>query len=146
MQNIRLEVNINALIKSMKCPSLCSLFLPERGYYGERHRDPFYQLDSTRESQRERTIESQREPRMATEILSGSLSLTLFGSLWLSLALSDSLWHSLTLSGALWLSLARSLSPDLLTKPLLGSQGPCSAQSVVPALQHFILVFLFSRN
>ena len=136
MQNIRLEVNINALIKSMKCPSLCSLFLPERGYYGERHRDPFYQLDSTRESQRERTIESQREPRMATEILSGSLSLALFGSLWLSL----------TLSGALWLSLARSLSPDLLTKPLLGSQGPCSAQSVVPALQHFILVFLFSRN
>ena len=136
MQNIRLEVNINALIKSMKCPSLCSLFLPERGYYGERHRDPFYQLDSTRERQRERTIESQREPRMATEILSGSLSLALFGSLWLSL----------TLSGALWLSLARALSPDLLSKPLLGSQGPCSAQSVVPALQHFILVFLFSRN
>ena len=133
MQNIRLEVNINALIKSMKCPSLCSLFLPERGYYGERHRDPFYQLDSTRESQRERTIESQREPRMATEILSGSLSLALFGSLWLSL----------TLSGALWLSLARSLSPDLLTKPLLGSQGPCSARSVATALQNFNQLCLF---
>ena len=33
-----------------------------------------------------------------------------------------------------------SLSPDLLTKPLLGSQGPCSAQSGATALQHFILV------
>ena len=66
------------------------VFLPERGYYGERHRDPFYQLDSTRESQRERTIESQREPWRATEILSGSL--------WFSLALSDSLGRPLALS------------------------------------------------
>jgi hypothetical protein len=32
-----------------------------------------------------------------------------------------------------------SISPDSLTK--LGSQGPCSAQSVAPALQHFILVW-----
>ena len=40
-------------------------------------------------------------------------------------------------SGSLWLSQALSGSPNLLTKPLLGSQGPCSARSVASALQHF---------
>ena len=75
--------------------------------------------------------------------LSGSLWLTLAlsGSLWLSLALSGSLsgslWLTLALSGSLWLSQALSGSPNLLTKPLLGSQGPCSTRSVATALQHF---------
>ena len=93
--------------------------------------------------------------------LSGSLwlSLALFGSVWLCLArcpaLSGSLWLSLArclaLSGSLWLSLALSgflrlslalyCSPNLLTKPLLGSQGPCSARNVVPEFQHFLLVW-----
>ena len=30
------------------------------------------------------------------------------------------------------------LDAELLAKPLLGSQGPCSARNVVPAFQHFI--------
>ena len=34
------------------------------------------------------------------------------------------------------LTLSGSLSPDLLTKPLFGSQGPCLARNVVPAFQH----------
>ena len=71
--------------------------------------------------------------------------LTLSGSLWLTLALSGSLsgslWLSLarcpTLSGSLWLSQALYCSPNLLTKPLLGSQGPCSARNVVPEFPHF---------
>ena len=83
---------------------------------------------------------------------SGSLWLTLAhsGSLWLSLArcpaLSGSLWLTLAHSGSLWLaarlslapsgslrlSLALYCSPNLLTKPLLGSQGPCSAWNAVP--------------
>ena len=51
--------------------------------------------------------------------------------LWLSLARCPAL------SASLWLSQALSGSPNLLTKPLLGSQGPCSARSVATALQHF---------
>ena len=47
----------------------------------------------------------------------------------MTLALSDSAWLSLTLFD--------SLSPDLLKKSLLGSQGPCSARSVATALHHF---------
>ena len=46
-----------------------------------------------------------------------------------------------SLSFVILLSLARcpALSGSgLLTKPLLGSQGPCSARSVATALQHFI--------
>ena len=39
------------------------------------------------------------------------------------------------------LTLSGSLSPDLLTKPLFGSQGPCSAQNVVLS---FHSSFLFS--
>ena len=38
-------------------------------------------------------------------------------------------------SGSLSLSLCH--SPNLLTKPLFGSQGPCSALSVATAQQHF---------
>ena len=84
----------------------------------------------------------------ASLALSGSLWLTLAlavrlslvpsGSLRLSLALSGSLWLSQAFSGSLRLSLALYCSPNLLTKPLLGSQGPCSARSVATALQHFI--------
>ena len=55
----------------------------------------------------------------------------------LSGPLSGCLAHSGSLSGFLWLSQALSGSPNLLTKPLLGSQGPCSARSVATALQHF---------
>ena len=79
--------------------------------------------------------------------LSGSLwlavrlSLALSGSLWLSLArcpaLSSSLWLTLAHSGSLRLSLALYCSPNLLTKPLLGSQGPCSARNAVPEFPHF---------
>ena len=83
--------------------------------------------------------------------LSGSLwlavrlSLALSGSLWLSLArcpaLSGSLWLavwlSLDISGSLWLSQALYCSPNLLTKPLLSSQGPCSARNAVPEFPHF---------
>ena len=72
-----------------------------------------------------------------TLALSGSLS----GSLWLTLAhsgsLPDSLWLPLALSGSLRLSLALYCSPNLLTKPLLGSQGPCSARNAVPEFPHF---------
>ena len=64
-------------------------------------------------------------------------SLALSGSLWLSLALSGSLWLSLAPSGSLRLSLALYCSPNLLTKPLLGSQGPCSARNAVPVFPHF---------
>ena len=63
-------------------------------------------------------------------------------SLWLTLALSGSLRLSqalsLALSGSLWLSQALFGSPNLLTKPLLGSQGPFSARSSATALQHFL--------
>jgi len=61
----------------------------------------------------------------------------------LSLALSGSLLLSLALSGSLWLSQALSGSPNLLTKPLLGSQGPsalkyfnqpCTLQDTRPSL------------
>ena len=79
--------------------------------------------------------------------LSLALRLTLAhsGSLWLavrlSLALSGSLWLPLarcpTLSGSLWLSQALYCSPNSLTKPLLGSQGPCSARNAVPEFPHF---------
>ena len=71
--------------------------------------------------------------------LSGSLWLSLApsGSLRLSLALSGSLWLSQAFSGSLRLSLALYCSPNLLTKPLLGSQGPCSALSVATAIQRF---------
>ena len=79
--------------------------------------------------------------------LSGSLWLSLArcpalsGSLWLTLAhsgsLPDSLWLPLALSGSLRLSLALFCSPNLLTKPLLGSQGPCSARNAVPEFPHF---------
>ena len=59
-------------------------------------------------------------------------------SLRLSLArcpdLSGSLWLSQALSGSLRLSLALYCSPNLLTKPLLGSQGPCSAHKVLVRL------------
>ena len=53
-------------------------------------------------------------------------------------SLSGALWLNLALSGSLWLSQALSGSPNLLTKPLLGSQGPCSARSSATALQHFL--------
>merc|ERR1712037_893452 len=75
--------------------------------------------------------------------LCGSLWLTLAlsgwlsGSLWLTLTLSGSLWLPLALSGSLRLSLALFCSPNLLTKPLLGSQGPCSARNAVPEFPHF---------
>ena len=69
-------------------------------------------------------------------------SLAHSGSLWLTLALSGSLsgslWLTLALSRSLWLSQALSGSSNLLTKPLLGSQGPCLACSVATALQHFL--------
>ena len=104
------------------------------------------QSERQRESQREPEREPQREPQRATKILSGSLSdflwLTLAfslvhsGSHWLSLAHSGSLWLPQA-SGSLRLSLALSGSPNLLTKPLLGSQGPCLARSIATALQHF---------
>ena len=68
-----------------------------------------------------------------TLALSGSLS----GSLRLSLALSNSLALSLAPSGSLRLSLPLYCSPNLLTKPLLGSQGSCSARNAVPEFQHF---------
>ena len=89
----------------------------------------------------------------------GILDVALSDSLWLSLArcpalsgllglslapsgsLSCSLWPTLALSGSLWLAVrlsqALSGSPNLLTKPLLGSQGPCLSRSVATALQHF---------
>ena len=51
--------------------------------------------------------------------------MALCGSLSLALSLPDAL--SLFLSG-------------MLTKPLLGSQGPCSTPSATGALEHFILV------
>ena len=76
-------------------------------------------------------------------LLSGSLWLTLAhagslpDSLWLPLAPSGSLWLSLAPSGSLRLSLALYCSPNLLTKPLLGSQGPCSARNAVPEFPHF---------
>ena len=70
---------------------------------------------------------------MCVQPLSGSLRLAVR----LPLAHSGSLWLTLALSGSLWLSQALSGSPNLLTKPLLGSQGPCSARSVATALQHF---------
>ena len=131
---------------------------PERARVSQRK--PEWTRESLREP--ERAWESQREPQREPQRFSlalpdslwltlalslahsGSLWLTLAlsgslsGSLWLSLALSGSLWLSLALSDSLWLSLALSLSPDLLTKPLLGSQGPCSARSIATALQHFI--------
>ena len=55
--------------------------------------------------------------------------------------LSGSLWLSLTPYG-MWLSLALYCSPNLLPKPLLGSQSPCSARNVVPEFQHYMLVCL----
>ena len=80
--------------------------------------------------------------------LSGSLWLSLacclarfpalFGSFWLTLALSGYLLISQALFGSLWLSQALYCYLNLLTKPLLGSQGPCSARSVATVLQHFI--------
>ena len=52
-------------------------------------------------------------------------------------ALSGSLAHSGSLSDYLWLTLAHYCSPNLLTKPLLGSQGHCSARNAVPEFPHF---------
>ena len=72
-----------------------------------------------------------------TLALSGSLSGSLWLSLALCLALSGSLWLSLAPSGSLRLSRALYCSPNLLTKPLLGSHGPCSARNAVPAFPHF---------
>ena len=87
--------------------------------------------------------------------LSGSLwlavrlSLAHSSSLWLTLApsgsLSGSLWLHLALSGSLWLAQALYGSPNLLTKPLLGSQGPCSARSSATALQHFLQPWCYLR-
>ena len=56
--------------------------------------------------------------------LSLAHSPALSGSLWLPLAHSGSPRLSLALYGSLRLSLALYCSPNLLTKPLLGSQGP----------------------
>ena len=81
---------------------------------------------------------------LLTLALSGSLS----GSLWLSLALSGSLWLALLLSLApscsLLLSQAPYCSPNLRTTSSLGSQGPCSARSGAAALQHFLLLCLWT--
>ena len=78
----------------------------------------------------------------------GSLCLSLALSIALSGSLSSSLWlsrarcpaHSGFLSGSLWLSLALYGSPNLLTKSLLGSEGPCSARSSATALFDFLQV------
>ena len=88
--------------------------------------------------------------------LSGSLwlPLTHSGPLWLAVrlslalsgSLSGSLWLSLALSGSLRLSLALYCSPNLLTKPLLGSQGPCSARNAVPEFPHFNQPWLFKSQ
>ena len=96
-------------------------------------RKPEREPEGARESQREperagqRARESQSEPEKARENLCGSLWLSLWFSLWLYLAPS----------GSLWLSQALFCSPNLLTKPLLGSQGPCSARNAVPEFPHF---------
>ena len=45
----------------------------------------------------------------------------------------------MALSGSLRLSLALYCSPNLLTKPLLGSQGPCSAYKVLARLAASLL-------
>ena len=108
------------------------------------------------ERARQRPTESHRNAFWISLTLSDSLwlALALSGSLWLYLALSlwlslwryltfsDFFWLFLTLSGSLWPSLALSsvwpsLSQDLLTKPLLGSQDPCSARRVATVLQQF---------
>ena len=106
----------------------------------------------------ERDVESLREPQRATEILSGSLwlSLTLSGSLWLSLAHSGSLWLTLAPSGSRWLSLAfsgslwlsQALSGSLrLSFPLrICLQSPCLAHKVLARLVASLLRYstLFS--
>ena len=48
--------------------------------------------------------------------------------------------HAIFIDARRGISLWLSHSPDLLTKPLLGSQCPCSAPSATGVLQHFILV------
>ena len=110
---------------------------------------PESQGERLRERATERAAESQRESERATEILSDSLllSLTLPGSLGLSLTLSGSLslWLYLTLSYSVRLSLALSLSLWVCSQsPCMAhnceSQGPCSARSVAPAPQNFLLV------
>ena len=67
-----------------------------------------------------------------------------WGSLWLPLVHSDSLWLALRLSlaptGSLRLSQALYCLPNLLTKSLLGSQGPCSARSSATGLHDFLQV------
>ena len=55
-----------------------------------------------------------------------------------SLAPSGSLRLSQALSGSLFLSEFAYKALAWLTRPLLGSQGPCLARSVATALQHFI--------
>ena len=72
------------------------------------------------ESQRARNRKRER----AGEIISGSQSLWL--TLWLTL--------SLTLSNSLWLSHWLSLSPNLLTRPYLGSQPCWCAGALYPGL------------
>ena len=63
-------------------------------------------------------------------------------SLWLSMALCDSHsgshWLSLPLSGILWPSLVHYCSLILLIRPLIGSQGPCSALIADATMTHFV--------
>ena len=83
------------------------------------HREP--ETETERERARARERDPAREPERALERELERISVALSGSLWLSLILSDSLW----------------LSPDLLTKPLLGLQGLYSACSVATTLVRY---------
>ena len=61
------------------------------------------------------------------------------------MALWLAVWLSLTPFGAHRLSLALYCSPNLLTKPLLGSHGPCSAHKALARVTPYIAYLRIAR-